>query len=144
MSLEYLLDQGWIERVDPEPEEIDNLIDIIQRNIEKASLKQLGLDWTFNILYAAIINISSCALRARGFRAKSNIGHYQLLQTLEETMDADSELLELLDSYRKKRNLATYEIGGHITQGEVDEIKLVSAGLYNDLRERIRHLQTEQ
>jgi len=139
MSLEYLLEQGWIERVDPEPDDIANLLDMISRNLEKASLKQLGLDWAFNILYAAIINISSCALRARGFRAKSNIGHYQLLQTLEETMDAGSDLLQLLDSYRKKRNLATYEIGGNITQGEVDEIKAVSAKLYNDLCARLEH-----
>jgi hypothetical protein len=130
MSLNYWAEQGWIEKVVTRKEDIQNLLNLAERNIDEAVDCAHHNDWKFNILYAVIINLASCALRSEGYRIKSSSGHYYDIHSLEYTLGLDSELINLLDSYRKKRNIATYELEGMVSEEEVGEIEEVVRKLF--------------
>lgn len=123
MSLDYWAEQGWIEEIEVSGNDIRQLLNLARRNIDEALESTHSDDWKFNILYAALVNISSCALRACGYRVKSAGSHYYLIESLSLTMELDRDIISLLDSYRKKRNIITYELEGCVSDKEVAEME---------------------
>jgi len=133
MSLDYWAEQGWIVEVEVSSEDISKLLDLAGRNIEEALNSTHSDDWKFNILYASLINIATCALRACRFRVKSPGSHFYLIQSLEFTLGTDSITVSLLDSFRKKRNLVTYELEGAVSDTDLQEIEELAHLLFTDL-----------
>src|SRR3989337_4067338 len=103
MSLDYWDEQGWIESVEMSADDLRSLIELAQRNIEEALNSTHSSDWKFNILYAAIINLASCALRVLGYRARAAGSHFYLIESLEFTAEIDRDTISLIQSYRMKR-----------------------------------------
>jgi len=137
MSLDYWDEQGWIERVELKNSEIRNLLGIARRNIKEAEHKSHNADWKFNIYYAGIINIADCALKLAGYRAKAVASHYYLIQSLEYTLDLDTDSIMFIEVFRKKRNIATYEQGGVVSNDDVQEIGKLALDLLDKLTDRI-------
>lgn len=137
MSLDYWDEQGWIEKLEVSDTDIGRLLEIASRNIEEAEHQSHNTDWKFNIFYAAIINIADCALKLSGYRAKAVASHYYLIQSLEYTMSLDSDSVNLIEVFRKKRNIVTYEQGGIVSDANVEEIRKLAHDLLDKLTDSI-------
>ena len=82
----------------------------------------MSADWRFSIAYNAALQAATAALSAAGFRSFGAGHHYTTIGTLAFTIEADPMLIEQLDGFRKKRNIAEYRRAGTISEGEVNEM----------------------
>jgi hypothetical protein len=132
-SLESWVKSGWLRNHEPEAGEVAQLLEKIERDLEDCRTSGLSADWKFSIAYNAIIVIASEALLACGYRAERESHHYWSIQSLGETLRVEPETLEVLDSYRKKRNLSTYESAGQVSDREAEDIAALADELWQRL-----------
>ena len=57
MSLADWAKNGWLRVHKPTKEEIDNLMEIVERDLKDASAKGLSDDWKFGIAYNAALKL---------------------------------------------------------------------------------------
>ncbi len=122
MSLQQWADNGWLRPHRTSPEEIENLIKIVDRDLSDAT-ERVSSDWRFGIAYNAALKLCTILLYASGYRAERSLQHYRTIQAMpfilgEERKD-DAEYLE---ACRKKRNIVEYEYVGGATEDEADEL----------------------
>jgi hypothetical protein len=122
MSLEDWLQNGWLTEHSASGEEISDLFRLIDRDLKDCQTSALSPDWKLNIAYNAGLQSAKAALAAAGYRATREAHHYRIIHSLEYTVEADRELIVLLDLFRKKRNISDYERSGTISDGEVQEV----------------------
>ncbi len=122
MSLKDWADNGWLREHKTSPQEIDNLLDIVERDIEDAR-KDISLDWKFGIAYNAALKLCTVLLFAEGYRAEKNLQHYRTIQARPairgNELQTDAEYLE---TCRKKRNIVEYDYVGGVTITEANEL----------------------
>jgi hypothetical protein len=123
MSLRDWLNNSWLVDHKTSPEEIANLLAIVDRDLSDCRTKGLSPDWRLNIAYNAALQAATVALAAEGYRATRDAHHYRVIQSLDLTIDADEELVTALDGFRKKRNVGDYERAGTISDKEADEME---------------------
>lgn len=133
MSLRDWLKNGWLVEHESSAEEIRMLLALADRDRRDCQTPGLSTDWRFNIAYNAALQTAAAALAAAGFRAAREAHHYRVIQSLVLTLKADAGLVHQFDAFRKKRNLSSYEMGGAISDLEVEEM----IALASDLRHRI-------
>jgi hypothetical protein len=127
MTLKQWLNNGWLRTHKTSPQEIGNLLAIVERDIKDASEGEISADWSFGIAYNAALKLCTILLYAQGYKAERNLQHYRTIQALplilgsERKNDAD-----YLDSCRKKRNIVEYDyIGGVTTDNALELIEFV-------------------
>jgi uncharacterized protein (UPF0332 family) len=133
MSLKQWADNSWLRPHQTSPEEIENLIKIVDRDLSDAA-KGVSSDWRFGIAYNAALKLCTILLYASGYRAEKSLQHYRTIQAMplilgEERKD-DAEYLE---ACHKKRNIVEYEYVGGTTEDEADEL----IGFVNSLRDDV-------
>jgi hypothetical protein len=74
--------------------------------------------------------MATAALAASGYRASRGQHHFRVIHSLKFTIDADPGLFELLDRFRKKRNVSMYECSGTISDREAAEMIKVAERLH--------------
>jgi hypothetical protein len=122
MTLQQWTDNGWLEPHVTSPEEIANLLAIVNRDLTDAG-GGISPDWRFGIAYNAALKLCTILLYAEGYRAARMLQHYRTIQTLplilgpEHRADAD-----YLDNCRKKRNIVEYDYVGGVTEDEASEL----------------------
>lgn len=121
MSLENLVGIS-LERVKPDPGMIRRLISAAERNLCDARVTSISPENRFDAAYKAIMQLSSAALLANGFRTlTSRPGHHvTMIQTLHQTIGLDMQSVIVLDALRKQRNVIDYS-GDAIPEGAVVE-----------------------
>jgi hypothetical protein len=133
MTLQQWADNGWLEPHVTSPEEIANLLAIVDRDLADAS-GGISPDWRFGIAYNAALKLCTILLYAEGYRAARMLQHYRTIQALplilgpEHRADAD-----YLDNCRKKRNIVEYDYVGGATEDEASEL----AAYALELREKV-------
>ena len=85
------------------------------------------------IAYNAALQAATAALFASGYRAAREAHHYRIIQSLAHTIQAKSNLINQLDTFRKKRNIGGYEAAGRISQQEADEMRRLAKDLYEKI-----------
>jgi len=133
MSLRDWLKNGWLVEHESSAEEIRMLLALADRDLRDCQTPGLSTDWRFNIAYNAALQTAAAALAAAGFRAAREAHHYRVIQSLVLTLKADPAWVHQFDAFRKKRNLSSYEMGGAISDLEVEEM----IALASDLRHRV-------
>jgi hypothetical protein len=123
MSLLDWLKNGWIEEHTTSKREISDLLIAAARDLKTSLQMDLDTDWRFNIAYNGALQIAAAALAATGYRARRDAHHFRVIQSLRFTIGAESELIDLLDHFRQKRNRGTYERAGMISDHEAQEIQ---------------------
>ena len=123
MSLKDWERSGWIENHRPSRREIAEIFSAVSRDLKTSAQPGLDMDWKFAIAYNAALQSANAALAASGYRARREAHHYRVIQSLAFTIEAEPELIELLDRFRKKRNLGTYERAGAISKKEAAEMR---------------------
>jgi hypothetical protein len=122
MSLSDWLDKGWLVTHRPDRREIKELLGIADRAISDAQVKGISTDARLSIAHNAALQLSIAALAAIGYRAGREAHHYRAIQSLAFTIGASTDLVDQLDSFRKKRNISDYERTGAVSEHEAKEM----------------------
>ncbi len=134
MSLNDWLDKGWLVQHRPDRREVRELLGIADRAIADAEVKEISPDARRSIAHNAALQLAIAALAATGYRAGREAHHYRAIQSLSFTIGASTDLVDQLDSFRKKRNISDYERAGAVSEQEAREM----LALAKSLRETVR------
>jgi hypothetical protein len=129
MSLKNWRDNGWLVDHKTSAQEIADLLTVSERDLKDSSASGISPDWQLAIAYNAALQAATAALFASGYRAAREAHHYRIIQSLAHTIQAKSDLINQLDTFRKKRNIGGYEAAGRISQQEADEMKKLAKNL---------------
>jgi len=133
MTLQQWADNGWLEPHVTSPEEIANLLAIVDRDLADAG-GGISPDWRFGIAYNAALKLCTILLYAEGYRAARMLQHYRTIQTLPLILGSEHRPdANYLDACRKKRNIVEYDYVGGATEDEASEL----AAYVLELREKV-------
>jgi|SRR5271167_3779082 len=138
MSFADWVKNGWLVAHKSSREEIQNLLGIVERDLKDSQAKDVSSDWRFAIAYNAALQAATAALAAAGYRASRDNHHYHVIQSLELTIGKESNFIRSFDAFRKKRNVSNYDIGGGISDREVQEMSALAESLRDDVEHWIR------
>jgi len=138
MSLKNWLQNSWLVQHTTTPQEIANLLAIADRDLNACQVKQLPSDWRFAIAYNAALQAATAALAAAGYRASRDNHHFRVIQSLEFTLTPDTKVIATLDSFRKKRNISSYDLAGAVSDKEADGMFQLAEQLRADVEAWIK------
>jgi uncharacterized protein (UPF0332 family) len=138
MSFEDWVKNGWIETHRSSKEEIQNLLRIVGRDMKDSRSKDVSNDWRFAIAYNAALQAATAALAAAGYRASRESHHYRVIQSLSLTLGKSAEFIRNFDAFRKKRNVSNYDIGGGVSERELQEMTDMAETLREEVENWIR------
>jgi len=122
MTLKQWLDNGWLRPRQTTPEEIENLFQIVGRDLKDAC-SDLSADWRFGIAYNAALKLCMILLYSEGYEAERNLQHYRTIQALPKILGAEkNDDAVYLDTCRAKRNTAEYDSVGVVSEHDSDEL----------------------
>lgn len=123
MTLNDWVTNGWIRAHKSSKQEIEQLFEIVERDLHDAQQRSVSADWRFGIAYNAALKLCTILLYSEGYRPEKTLAHYRTRQALplilgrEKTDDA-----YYLDSCRVKRNTVEYDYVGGATNADADEL----------------------
>ena len=122
MTLRQWSDNGWLRPHTTTPEEIENLFQIVDRDLKDAR-SGVSADWRFGIAYNATLKLCTILLYAEGYKAERNLQHYRTIQALPKILGSQKkDDSDYLDTCRAKRNTAEYDSVGVATDRDSDEL----------------------
>jgi hypothetical protein len=123
MTLERYVENAWLRREATSRQEIADQLGSVSRSMSDASVEEISDDLRFYTTFNAILALANTALRASGYRAATQSGHHtRVLETLEFTVKTDSKLLRKLYVFSKKRNSASYDSAGSISNQDLEQV----------------------
>jgi len=143
MSLQNWLQNSWLVQHVTSAPEIADLLRISDRDLTACKVKGLPTDWRLAIAYNAGLQAATAALAAAGCRASRDNHHYRVIQSLEFTVSLDRKLIDLFDSFRKKRNVSNYDSAGAVSEREADEMISLASRLRAEVEKWIRKTRPE-
>ena len=135
MSLKDWLNHRWVHKHKTSSFEVSTWLSVIQRDLAVSKKESLDIDWAFCIAYNAALQIATLALHVCGFRESREGGHERTIESLRYTINADQDLIRLLQDFRKKRNKAEYEMSGVISELEREEMIRTAEDLHLRVQE---------
>ena len=133
MSLPDWERNGWLTRHQTSPNEIRDLLQVVERDLADSAAEGLSADWQMNIAYNAALQAATTALAAAGYRASRDAHHYRVIQSLRETIGADVSVVTTFDAFRKKRNISGYERIGLVSDADAEAMRALARGLRDDV-----------
>jgi hypothetical protein len=126
MSLADWERNGWLTTHETSPNEIHDLVQVVERDLADSDAEGLSPDWRMNIAYNAALQASTIALAAAGFRAARDSYHYRVIQS-------DAGVVATFDAFRKKRNITGYERIGLVSDADADAMRALAVRLRDDV-----------
>jgi hypothetical protein len=117
MTLSDWLDRGWLVTHTPDRWETKHLLGIADRDIADSQVEGISSDTGPGLAYNAALQLAA-ALAATGYRTGREAHHYRAIQSLAFTVGAESDLIDQLDTPRKKRNISDYQRAGAVSEHE--------------------------
>ena len=133
MSLTNWRDNGWLVEHKTSPQEIFDLLNVADRDLADCESPGLSPDWQLSIAYNAALQTATAALAACGYRSSRDAHHFRIIQSLAHTIEAEPNVINQFDKFRKKRNIGGYEAAGRISQQEAGEMKKLAKKLYDQI-----------
>jgi hypothetical protein len=133
MSLADWERNGWLTKHETSPNEIRDLLQVIERDLADSDAEGLSADWRMNIAYNAALQAATVALAAAGYRATRDSHHYRVIQSLRETIGIDAGAVATFDAFRKKRNITGYERIGLVSDADADAMRALAVRLRDDV-----------
>jgi len=134
-----LLDVGRIRRGRFSREQVEDRLDIARRDLgTSVEISETSPDWAFNIAYNAMHQAGRAFLLHTGYRTVGEAHHATVVRFLEISFGTEHrDMLAVMDRMRRKRNRATYDSVGIISQREVGEAVATAREFVADIVERI-------
>lgn len=139
MSLESLLAAGQLREHRTSAQEIEDLLQVANRDLSDARVRQISTDRRFITSYNAVLALGTIALHAAGYRAVGPGHHRTTFMALPEIMGPRAQSrADYFDQCRSKRNISDYDRSGEISEAEVDEIMEETISFRDDLIKWLR------
>jgi len=123
MSLENWLKNGWLKPHKTSKQEIENLFNIVKRDLEDAQRQDVSADWRFGIAYNAALKLCAILLYAEGYKPENTYAHYRTIQALPLILGNErSDDTAYLEACRVKRNIVEYDYVGSTSETEANEL----------------------
>jgi len=123
MSLKDWETNGWLSPHSSSRQEVNNLFEIVKRDLNDAGQSELSADWRFGIAYNAALKLCTILLFAEGYRPVKTLAHYRTIRALPIILGKEKEDdADYLDSCRTKRNTLEYDRVGGTTCSEADDL----------------------
>lgn len=130
MSLDSYVKNAWVKREATSPQEIADQLGIVARCMKDAAVEGISDDLRFYTTFNALLALSNTALRASGYRVANQQGHHvRTIETLEYTIEAENKIVRKILAFSKKRNIASYDSAGSISNEELKQILATAEGL---------------
>jgi hypothetical protein len=130
MSLENYFKNSWLKKETTSPQEIADQLGLVSRCMKDAGVEGISDDLRFYTAFNAILALANTALRANGYRTTTQPGHHtRTIETLEYTIQADGKTIRKIMAFSKKRNVASYDSAGSISDEELKQILLTAESL---------------
>jgi hypothetical protein len=139
MSLDDWARNGWLQKHQTSPNEIRDLLAVVDRDLADSAAEGLSADWRMTIAYNAALQAASAALAAAGYRASRDKHHYRVIQSMRETIGADAAVVNVFDVFRKKRNASSYDRAGTVSDADAKAMRNLAEGLHGDVVVWLRH-----
>jgi hypothetical protein len=131
MSLSDLERNGWLTKHQTSPNEIRDLLQVVERDLADSDAEGLSADWRMNIAYNAALQAATIALAAAGYRAARESHDFRVIQSLRETIGVEAGAVATFDAFRKKRNITGYERIGLVS--DADAMRALAVRLRDDV-----------
>lgn len=137
MSFKKLEEKGWIEKIPVDKREIENLFQLVSRDIKvSCKLVKIDLDWAYNLAYNSLLQASFALMRSFGYRARGAT-HKVAIAFLRETLGKKfARQITQLDRARQKRRQATYVLPGAVSEIEAKNLIKLAQKFTSELRKR--------
>jgi len=138
MSLQQWANNGWLKPHRTSPREIQDLLEIVKRDLADAD-GDISADWRFGIAYNAALKLCTILMYASGYRPEKTLQHYRTLQALPLIIGPDRKAdADYLDACRIKRNTVEYDRAGGATKNDADELIAFCLELREDVLKWVR------
>jgi hypothetical protein len=124
MTFDDLAKRRMIEKTIVSDDEIAEHLRVGYHDISLArTLSTQDLDWSFNIAYNGILQVSTAYMNHLGYRARGKAKHYNTFVFLSIALPSEyAHDIDRIQKMRAKRNLATYETRGIVSEREAKDI----------------------
>jgi len=124
MIYDELLRSGRIREEKVSRLSVRQALERAERDLQVAArLIAEDLDWAFAISYNAVLQASRAYMFAQGYRPASAEGHKNTFAFMRIALGEEhEELITYFDRMRVKRNQATYNVAGLITETEAQNL----------------------
>jgi uncharacterized protein (UPF0332 family) len=139
MPYERLLQQGRIRRYQARPQEVARLLQVAARDLATADkLLPEDVDWTFNIVYNAVLQAARALVLHEGFRPRGAAQHRTIVLFCQEALGPEGRRqVNLFDQMRRKRHRLVYEMVGLVSRQEAEQSLIFARAFVEDIRTRI-------
>ena len=122
-SLDKFLGEGRLREHQSSPQEIEDLLRVVDRDLADARIEALSADRRFATACNASLQLATIALRDSGYRTSGMGHHWVTFQALPLVMGTtEQERADYFDACRRKRNIADNDAAGEIADSEADEL----------------------
>jgi hypothetical protein len=123
MSLEKWVEYGWLRREPSSPNEIKDLLGIVERSLADSKVEAVSTDLRFIAAFNAALSVATTALRASGHRTVPQAGHHvKTIESLELTIEANPKLVQRFKTFNNKRNKSVYDVAGAVSDQELEAV----------------------
>ena len=123
MSWQTLLTSQRLKTHSTSKQELDDLRDVIDRDLADAAIPALSADRRFATAYSGDLQAATMAIACAGYRT-SGMGHHQTTFEAAELAlgTASAPFIAYFDACRRKRNTVDYDRAHVATETEASEI----------------------
>ena len=144
MSLEKWVEYGWLKREPTSPDEIKNLLSIVDRGLADSKVQAVSADLRFIAAFGAALIAATTALRASGYRAATQAGHHiKTIESLELTIKADTKLIQRFKTFNNKRNKSSYDVAGSVSDQDLGAMRRLATELRDKLSAWLKEFHPE-
>src|SRR5712692_7739125 len=116
-------------------QELNDLRDVVERDLQDAGVRVLSADRRFAIAYNAVLQLAKMVIACAGYRVVGPGHHMTTFEALEIAIGSPiSALVTYFDTCRRKRNQVDYDLVNAATETEAEEL-IQKAEEFRDLIE---------
>lgn len=135
MSLKQWLQNGWLQQDETTVAEIQQLFQVVDRDLGDAQATGLSADGRFQHAYDAALQLCMIALRASGYRVRKGQGHHKYgIDSLRHTLgDQWAEMSDHIERCSRLRGQAMYDRIGVVSEVDAQDLINTARQLRTDV-----------
>lgn len=124
MSWKALLASRAVQSHKTSVKEIENIRQLVNRDLADTAIEELSADRRFATAYNAVLQLSKMAVACAGYRVTTGPGHHQkTFEAAKTALGKPSEpLADYFETCRRKRNHIDYDASEVVTDTEAQEL----------------------
>jgi uncharacterized protein (UPF0332 family) len=136
MSWQSLLRAQRIKSHRTSRQELDDLRNVVERDLQDSAVPGLSADRRFATAYNAVLQLGKMVIACAGYRVVGSGHHLTTFEAVEIAMGSSiASLATYFDTCRRKRNQVDYDHANAATETEAEEL-LNKAEEFRDLVEK--------